>query len=728
MGEPASAGERQAQLTAALIRRADLLRPSEELISRALRRCIRHKLRTTRKPATSAQDETLISSPPPKVEPPASPSYAPGDMPAASVPAPDAAATGATSPLLEPRPSGTVSPAVAMAVTMSDSRDSHAPTGAGSGTRQMLAPGHEIAGYRVESQIGVGGMGQVYRATQLSMSRSVALKILSPRLMASPRFRERFQREARAAGRLHHPNLIAVHDVGEADGMMFFSMEIVEGSSVKELINELVSLPEERAIDITRQCLRALGYAHDHGIVHRDIKPDNLMLTTSGLVKVADLGLSKVDSPLEDSFTTQAGTMMGTPYYMAPEQGRDAHRADARADLYAVGATLFHMVCGKVPFEGETPVAILINASTQPLIFPEPGPSATVRRIIEALMAKKAIDRPRTTADALAMIDRLTAPGGAEVAARELAASPRVISERMRSARISTRFPHSTRARRRGRRFSALTAGALAVAVLLLVGVFAMSGRGDLHARVEVLADQRQYQAALDEIDAVGDDQNAELAADVAKAWDVWAEPHARGHLTAIDRAMASGDAARVQAAIAAFPDEFKSPRMRDAIDGYVRALQGLAVVGAPEAAQAVWWRDALADTAGVVDDASGFRGIGSAKLGPPPRGPDGAAFALRVRLRGASRGDRWKVMLGNRRLIVQSDGLLLEEVGHDPHHLTGPDKDGWIAFAVKREGSGWVLKVGVTTHVVAETPEIQPALDWSLGNDASAEVVIGPR
>ncbi len=721
MGEPAPA-ERQAQLLAALIRRAELLRPSDELVSRALRRCIRHKLRTSRRPASAVLAQTLISaaSPPSTPATNAAPSYAPGEVP-------PVVAAGATPPL-EARPS-TVSPAVAMAVTMSDS---HAPTsGTSSGTqRQQLAAGREIAGYRIESQIGAGGMGQVYRATQLSMSRSVALKILSPRLAASPRFRDRFQREARAAGRLHHPNLISVHDVGEVDGMMFFSMEIVEGSSVKELINELGTLPEERAIDITRQCLRALGYAHDHGIVHRDIKPDNLMLTTSGLVKVADLGLSKVDSPLEDSFTTQAGTMMGTPYYMAPEQGRDAHRADARADLYAVGATLYHMVCGKVPFEGETPVAILINASTQPLTFAEPGPSAPVRRVIEMLMEKKAVDRPRTTAEALAQIDRLSAPGGAEVAARELAA-PRVVSERLRSARLSNRHPYQSRTRRRRRRYSVLSASALAFTAIVLVGVFALRGRGDITGRVEALVDQRHYQAALDEIAAEGGDEHADLARDVAEAWNVWAEPRATGHLAAIERGMMRGNAIEVQAAIAAFPDELKSPRLRDLIDRQVFALQRLVDGGGAEGAALRWWRDALANASGVDADAdvTTFRERGSAMLASMPRRPDGGAgFALRVRLLGAVQGDRWRVLVGGHRVIVRGDGLLIEESGRDPRHLIGPDKQGWVAFALACDSAGWVVKVGATSHKLSASGKVEPAIDWALADGARAVVALDAR
>ncbi len=323
-------------------------------------------------------------------------------VPAGSVPT--AVASAPTISEEEPQPSTPVSVAPA-------APDTHS-VGDGSGSRSMtrtLEPGRQIGGYRIEAMIGAGGMGQVYRATQLSMNRLVALKVLAPRLTRNARFRDRFLREARAAGRLHHPNLIAVHDVNEADGLLYFSMELVEGTSIRDLIGELGTIDEERALDIIRQTLDALRYAHERGIIHRDIKPDNLMLTRTGMVKVADLGLSRSDNPDDDGdeFTTKTGTMMGTPYYMPPEQGRDAHRADHRADIYATGATLYHMVCGKVPFDGETAIAILINASTQPLTWPEPGPTLPVRRLIAALMARKVADRPQSASDALAMLMHL---------------------------------------------------------------------------------------------------------------------------------------------------------------------------------------------------------------------------------------------------------------------------------------------------------------------------------
>ena len=250
-------------------------------------------------------------------------------------------------------------------------------------------------------------MGQVYQATQLSMSRQVAFKVLAPQLAGNEAFRSRFMREARNAGRLQHPNLIAVHDVGEADGMLFFSMEMVEGESVGDLLKREGRLTDTRALGIVRQALDALAYAHARGLVHRDIKPDNLMLTSAGRVKVADLGLSRAEENQMDSGTTQSGTMMGTPYYMPPEQGRDARSADGRSDVYALGATLYHMLCGRVPFTGRTPVEVLLNASTNPLSWPDDGPSNVIRAVVAQMMAADPEERYQEAAEASAAIDGL---------------------------------------------------------------------------------------------------------------------------------------------------------------------------------------------------------------------------------------------------------------------------------------------------------------------------------
>jgi hypothetical protein len=271
-------------------------------------------------------------------------------------------------------------------------------------TLQRLTPGMVIAGYRIEGLLGKGGMGHVYRATQLSMNRSVALKVLAARLTEKKVFRQRFIREARNAGSFAHPNLIAVHDVGEWENFLFYSMELVEGGTVRQQIERNGPLPEERAARIAWQLLQALDYAHTKNVIHRDVKPDNLMITTTDHIKLADLGLSRLMNAKDNLDATAAGAMMGTPYYMAPEQGRDASTVDHRADLWSTGATLYHMLTGRVPFDGQSAMDILLKATSQPLTWPSPAPSAEIRAIVESLMAKNPEDRPKDAAAALEMV------------------------------------------------------------------------------------------------------------------------------------------------------------------------------------------------------------------------------------------------------------------------------------------------------------------------------------
>ncbi|MBN8524782.1 MAG: serine/threonine protein kinase, partial [Planctomycetes bacterium] len=239
----------------------------------------------------------------------------------------------------------------------------------------LLSPGSRIAGYEVGVLVGRGGMGEVYRAKQISMQREVALKILSPRLARTdPAFADQFVAEARAAGKLNHPNIVGVHDVGEApapDGcsgvepgtpIHYFSMEFIDGETVKDVIERQGAMDIPTIGKVMAAMAEALAFAEQHKIVHRDIKPDNIMLTSGGGVKLADLGLAlQADSAeaVAGSKDEQGrGKVMGTPLYMAPEQAR-AQPIDHRADQYALGATLFHMLTGSPPYQGESSKAIM---------------------------------------------------------------------------------------------------------------------------------------------------------------------------------------------------------------------------------------------------------------------------------------------------------------------------------------------------------------------------------
>ena len=205
--------------------------------------------------------------------------------------------------------------------------------------------------------IGVGGMGVVYRARQTSLNRIVALKLLAPHCKTEPGFADRFTREAQALAALSHPNIVTVHDFGQAEEFFYLIMEFVEGVNLREALKTNRFSPEE-ALAVVPPICEALQYAHDRGIVHRDIKPENLLLDTDGKIKVADFGIARIldqaEQPAEDDNSIEdpgltAGTALGTPRYMAPEQGEHPESVDHRADIYSLGAVFYEMLTGEVP-------------------------------------------------------------------------------------------------------------------------------------------------------------------------------------------------------------------------------------------------------------------------------------------------------------------------------------------------------------------------------------------
>jgi serine/threonine-protein kinase len=208
--------------------------------------------------------------------------------------------------------------------------------------------------YHVLDRIAAGGMGEVYRAHDAVLERPVAIKVLHRSLAGDAGFVERFRREARAAASLNHQNIVAVHDWGSVDGIYYMVMEYVAGRSVREVLNEQGALAPAQAADVLEQTLAALQHAHRQGIVHRDVKPENLIVTRDGVVKVADFGLARA---LADAQITEAGTVTGTVQYLAPEQ-LQGEPADPRTDLYALGIVAFELLTGRLPFTGETPMAI----------------------------------------------------------------------------------------------------------------------------------------------------------------------------------------------------------------------------------------------------------------------------------------------------------------------------------------------------------------------------------
>jgi eukaryotic-like serine/threonine-protein kinase len=217
--------------------------------------------------------------------------------------------------------------------------------------------GSGFGDYEILAELGAGGMGRVFRARHLTLQREVALKVLGERFASDESYRQRFLKEARAAARLNHPNIVQIYDFGRVESTFYLAMEFVQGESVGDHLRRNGKLPEADAIAAVRQACTALRVAHGAGIVHRDVKPDNLILGADGLVKLVDLGLAK--SMADDQNLTQTGVVSGTPHYISPEQIAGLKDVDGRADIYSLGATLFHMVTGRTPFEGSSAMIIV---------------------------------------------------------------------------------------------------------------------------------------------------------------------------------------------------------------------------------------------------------------------------------------------------------------------------------------------------------------------------------
>jgi eukaryotic-like serine/threonine-protein kinase len=248
--------------------------------------------------------------------------------------------------------------------------------------------------YRVVKRLGSGGMADVYCAEDSQLGRRVALKVLHMRFAEDREFVERFHREASSAAGLQHPNIVAIFDRGEWDGTYYIAMEYVEGRTLKEIVREKAFAPPEAAIDITLQILRAARYAHKRGIVHRDIKPHNVLIDHEGRVRVTDFGIARAGT----SDMTETGSIMGTAQYISPEQAQ-GRPVDARSDLYSVGVVLYELLTGRVPFDAETPVTVALMQVNEPPIPPmeikpdiPPALDAIVMRALEKDPARRFAD------------------------------------------------------------------------------------------------------------------------------------------------------------------------------------------------------------------------------------------------------------------------------------------------------------------------------------------------
>ena len=247
--------------------------------------------------------------------------------------------------------------------------------------------------YEVEELVGTGGMSSVYRARDDILERRVALKILHEHFSSDPEYVERFRREARAIARLNHPNIVTVIDRGEFEGRQFIVFEHVPGENLKEIVEREGPLPVAQALALTHQIARGLGFAHEHGVVHRDVKPQNVLLDESGAAKVTDFGIARSLEPGDE--LTETGTLLGTSDYISPEQA-NGQPVDERSDQYSLGVLLFELLTGEVPYPGKTFMLVAMRHVRDPVpSVRERGADVPeqVGAIVARAMAKRPEDR-----------------------------------------------------------------------------------------------------------------------------------------------------------------------------------------------------------------------------------------------------------------------------------------------------------------------------------------------
>ena len=284
----------------------------------------------------------------------------------------------------------------------------------------LLRPKETVPVYEILSVLGKGGMGVVYESKQLNLGRTVALKTVLVSRMGSASALSRFEQEARTVAQLQHPNIVGGYDFGRSDGRVFFAMELVQGEELADLIKRKGSLDERLAWGIARQTAAGLAHAANHGVVHRDIKPGNLLLVEppegvpfppyTPLVKIADFGLAILTNADESGTRlTSDNTTVGSPHYMAPEQFQQSD-VDLRADIYSLGATVFQMLSGKPPFDGSNLTQIMagkLAGRLTPLEELRPGLSPGTYELLGRMMAQSAEDRPESYPELLSLIDNL---------------------------------------------------------------------------------------------------------------------------------------------------------------------------------------------------------------------------------------------------------------------------------------------------------------------------------
>jgi serine/threonine protein kinase len=306
-----------------------------------------------------------------------------------------------------------------------------------------------LGAYTLLDKIGAGGMGQVFKAHHRRMDRLVAIKMLPPSMTKDAAALARFEREVRAAAKLRHPNIVAADDAAEANGVHFLVMEYVEGQDLSSLVKKNGPLPVSQAVDYILQAARGLEFAHGKGVVHRDVKPPNLLLGKDGIVKVLDMGLARIDAPGGDAATqaelTTTGAVMGTVDYMAPEQALDTRQADAKADIYSLGISLYYLIAGKTAYGGETIMERLLAHRERPIPSLQEAQTTVPKQldaIFRKMVAKKIEDRYQTMSEVIEALEGLGFGGSAASTKGELATALRLSAEeRKRLAATATKKP-----------------------------------------------------------------------------------------------------------------------------------------------------------------------------------------------------------------------------------------------------------------------------------------------
>jgi len=321
--------------------------------------------------------------------------------------------------------------------------------------------------YTLLDRIGAGGMGQVFKAQHRRMKREVAIKTLPPKTMAEPASVARFEREVEAAAKLRHPNIVAADDAGFANGVHFLVMEYVAGNDLSALVKKSGPLPIEKAVNYILQAARGLDYAHKHGVVHRDIKPGNLLVDAEGTVKILDMGLAKIEADgyaATQSELTGSGSVFGTIDYMAPEQARSTHHADARADIYSLGCSLYYLIVGRALYAGETITAKLLAHQSDPIPQLDKlraDVTAELEAVFQRMVAKTVENRYQTMSEVILDLQSCSPDGS--------------ISRNLQATQTFQKHAKDltgAKAGRSGRKVAVVAVGVLSVIVLLSAFIF----------------------------------------------------------------------------------------------------------------------------------------------------------------------------------------------------------------------------------------------------------------